>query len=59
MAGLDAIAAHPDQKLKIEQYKNALQQTISSGNVKGCHDFVSHSELETLWQELFNKSDKE
>ena len=48
MAGLDAIAAQPDQKHKIEQYKAALQQIISSGNVNECHNFASHSEFIAL-----------
>ena len=48
MAKLDAIAAQPDQKQKIEQYKVALQQIISSGNVKECHNFASHSTRQVL-----------
>ena len=43
MATLDAIAAQPDQKNKIEQYKSVLQQTVSSGSVQECHKFADHS----------------
>lgn len=43
MATLDAIAAQPDQKSKIEQYKNFLQQTVSSGRVQECQKFADHS----------------
>jgi len=43
MAGLDAIAAQPDQKHKIEQYKVALQQIVGSGSVKECKGFADHS----------------
>ena len=45
MAGLDAIAAQPDQKHKIEQYKIALQQFVSSGSVHECQGFADHSKL--------------
>ena len=48
MSGLNAIAAQPDQRHKIEQYKIALQQAISSGNVKDCHDFASHSKISMI-----------
>ena len=43
MAGLEAIAAQPDQKHKIEQYKLALQQIVGSGSVKECKGFADHS----------------
>lgn len=43
MATLDAIAAQPDQKNKIEQYKTVLQQIVSSGSVKECQKFADHS----------------
>ena len=43
MATLDAIAAQPDQKNKIEQYKTVLQQTVSSGSVQECQKFADHS----------------
>ena len=43
MATLDAIAAQPDQKNKIEQYKTVLQQTVSSGRVQECQKFADHS----------------
>lgn len=44
MATLSAIAAQPDQKSKIEQYKTALQRMVSSGSVKECRGFADHSE---------------
>ena len=44
MATLNAIAAQPDQKSKIEQYKTALQQIINNGSVKECRGFADHSE---------------
>lgn len=43
MATLNAIAAQPDQKNKIEQYKTALQQIVNSGSVKECQKFADHS----------------
>ncbi len=43
MAGLEAIAAQPDQKHKIEQYKVVLQQIVGSGSVKECKGFADHS----------------
>lgn len=43
MAGLEAIAAQPDQKHKIEQYKVAVQQIVGSGSVKECKGFADHS----------------
>ena len=43
MASLNAIAAQPDQKQKVEQYKAALQQIIASGSVQQCQQFADHS----------------
>lgn len=43
MVTLDGIAAQPDQKNKIEQYKAVLQHTVSSGSVKECQKFADHS----------------
>ena len=43
MASLNAIAAQPDQKQKVEQYKAALQQIIASGSLQQCQQFADHS----------------
>ena len=45
MASLNAIAAQPDQKQKVEQYKSALQRVISSGDLTQCQQFADHSKL--------------
>ena len=52
MAELEAIAAQPDQKSKIEQYKVALQQIISSGSVQQCQGFADHSKGSCKQQQL-------
>ncbi len=53
MAGLEAIAAQPDQKNKIEQYKAVLQQIVSSGSVQECRGFADHSKAFKESQLLF------
>ena len=52
MATLSAIAAQPDQKSKIEQYKAALQQIVSSGSVTDCQGFADHSKQPFLRSDL-------
>lgn len=44
MASLEQIAALPDQKQKIEQYRQVLEGTIASGSAIECKCFVNHSE---------------
>jgi hypothetical protein len=57
MAGLEAIAAQPDQKHKIEQYKVALQQIVGSGSVKECKGFADHSKNLALVRHNCSKAD--
>lgn len=40
---LAAIAANPDQKAKVEQYKSALHSIVASASVEACRAFVDHS----------------
>ena len=42
MSSLEAIAALPDQKVKIEKYTEALHAALSSG-AADCKAFVEHS----------------
>ena len=42
-ARLAAVAALPDQKQKLEEYKRQLQATLASASVEDCNAFVDHS----------------
>jgi hypothetical protein len=41
---LQAIAEKPDQKQKLELYKQLLQNVLESPTVEACNAFVDHSE---------------
>lgn len=42
---LDSIAALPDQKSKLDQYRQALSAITATGSVAELQAFVDHSEL--------------
>lgn len=42
---LDGIAALPDQKSKVERYRDVLKEMVASRSVADLQAFVDHSEL--------------
>lgn len=46
---LDSVAALPDQKTKVDRYRDALNAMVASGSVADLQAFIDHSKLAMSW----------